>query len=83
MKRTSVVSLLECVHAPTSQTPARPSLLDFLQGIALEEYLDTLSAEGIDMDLMESRTLTDADLKEIGILKLGHRKKLLNAINDL
>jgi len=50
-----------------------------LQG--LEQYLPNFVDNDIDLQLLVE--LTDADLKELGIVSLGHRKKLLSAIENI
>ena len=51
---------------------------EFLESLGLGEYADTFEENAIDMEVIPE--LTDSDLKELG-LKLGHRKKLLKAID--
>ena len=54
---------------------------DWLQGLGLVQYADLFRANDIDGDLLAG--LTGDDLKDIGIVSLGHRKKLLEAIAAL
>jgi len=56
-------------------------LTQWLQSLGLEEHAPVFAAQGIDFDLLPQ--LGDADLKEIGIALLGHRKRLLLAIAAL
>ena len=49
----------------------------WLEYLGLGEYADAFAANHIDMALLP--TLTDSDLKEIGVSSLGHRKRLLAA----
>ncbi len=49
-----------------------------LESINLSEYLPVFSRNAIDEESL--KTLCDKDLKELGIAKLGHRKKILDAI---
>jgi len=51
---------------------------DLLQSINLSEYLSVFSENALDEASL--RTLSDEDLKELGVAKLGHRKKILDAI---
>ena len=51
---------------------------DLLQSINLGEYLPVFSENALDEGSL--RTLTDEDLKKLGVAKLGHRKKILDAI---
>ena len=54
---------------------------DWLQGLGLAQYADLFRANDIDGDLLAG--LTGDDLKDMGIVSLGHRKKLLAAIAAL
>ena len=47
----------------------------------LEQYAEAFVANAIDGDIL--RTLSDDDLKELGVQALGHRRKLLAAISLL
>ena len=53
----------------------------WLRGIGLDQYAETFRANDIDGELL--CRLTNDDLKDIGVVSLGHRKKLLEAIADL
>ena len=53
----------------------------WLEQLGLEQYASNFTDNDIDAQLLAQ--LTDADLKEIGISSLGHRKKLLGAIEIL
>src|SRR5277367_4517370 len=53
------------------------SVADWLKGLDLGQYAQAFADNDIDLAL--AATLTDADLKEIGIASLGHRRKLLAA----
>jgi len=53
----------------------------WLRGIGLVEYAGMFRANDIDLDLLGR--LTNDDLKDIGIVSLGHRKRLLEAIAAL
>jgi class 3 adenylate cyclase/tetratricopeptide (TPR) repeat protein len=50
----------------------------WLDKLGLGQYAATFAAHAIDLDLVAQ--LTDADLIQLGIEPLGHRKRLLNAI---
>jgi tetratricopeptide (TPR) repeat protein len=52
-----------------------------LQSLGLERYLAAFESNGINAEML--LTLTDADLKELGIAKLGDRKRFLAAIEKL
>ncbi|WP_429586150.1 adenylate/guanylate cyclase domain-containing protein [Paraburkholderia youngii] len=49
----------------------------WLRGLGLEQYADAFAANDIDLSLLGQ--LTDADLKELGVQSLGHRKRILAA----
>ena len=53
----------------------------WLNELGLSEYATSFSKHEIDLKMIPE--LTDDDLKELGIIKLGHRKKVLKAIFDL
>ena len=53
------------------------SVADWLKGLDLGQYAQAFADN--DIDLAVAATLTDADLKEIGVASLGHRRKLLAA----
>ena len=49
----------------------------WLRGIGLAEYAEMFRANDINIELLSQ--LTNDDLKDIGVVSLGHRKKLLEA----
>ena len=53
----------------------------WLHSLGLAEHAPTFVAQGIDVDLLPQ--LGDADLRELGVAMLGHRKRLLLAIAAL
>ncbi|MFL9930726.1 adenylate/guanylate cyclase domain-containing protein [Paraburkholderia sp. RL18-103-BIB-C] len=52
----------------------------WLHAVGLEQYAPAFAANDIDLAMLEH--LDDADLKELGVVSLGHRKRLLAAIAD-
>ena len=54
----------------------------FCQTLKLPQYLDLFESQGFD-ELEMLSDLTDVLLKELGINKMGHRMKILKAINEL
>ena len=50
----------------------------WLSALGLSQYAEVFQANDIGPDLLES--LTDQDLRDLGVQSLGHRKKLLKAI---
>src|SRR6266851_3427076 len=53
----------------------------WLQGLGLERYVPAFRDNEIDWEVLPK--LTSEDLKEIGVLAIGHRRKLLDAIAAL
>jgi len=53
---------------------------EWLQGLGLAQYAAAFAANDIDASLLTQ--LTDADLKELGVSSLGHRRRLLAAITE-
>jgi class 3 adenylate cyclase/predicted ATPase len=53
-------------------------VLGWLRNLGLEQYEAIFRDNDIDVSLL--RSLTNEDLKEIGVASLGHRRKLLEAI---
>jgi class 3 adenylate cyclase len=66
-----------------SHGPGGPNLdIDgWLNGIGLAQYAEIFRANDIDFELLAR--LTNDDLKDIGVVSMGHRKKLLEAIAEL
>src|SRR3954447_14512094 len=52
----------------------------WLHALGLEQYAPAFAGNDIDLTMLGQ--LDDADLKELGVLSLGHRKRLLAAIAD-
>ncbi|WP_028222870.1 adenylate/guanylate cyclase domain-containing protein [Paraburkholderia oxyphila] len=52
----------------------------WLHVLGLEQYAQAFAANDIDLSLLAQ--LTDADLKELGVQSLGHRKRILAAAQD-
>ena len=53
----------------------------WLRGIGLGQYAEMFRTNDIDIELLGR--LTNDDLKDIGVVSFGHRKKLLEAIAEL
>ncbi|MFP4906234.1 adenylate/guanylate cyclase domain-containing protein, partial [Paraburkholderia sp. BR14261] len=49
----------------------------WLHALGLEQYAQAVAANDIDLSLLAQ--LTDADLRELGVQSLGHRKRILAA----
>ena len=50
----------------------------WLKSLGLEQYAPAFADNDIDVAVLAQ--LTDADLKELGVTSLGHRKRLLTAV---
>src|SRR6478672_13204504 len=55
-------------------------IADWLEKLGLGQYAQRFAENDIDFALLTK--LTDADLKELGVSSLGHRKRLLEAIAE-
>jgi class 3 adenylate cyclase/tetratricopeptide (TPR) repeat protein len=55
-------------------------IADWLNAVGLAEYIAAFEANHIDLDQLSE--LTDADLKEIGVIALGHRRTFLKAAKE-
>jgi class 3 adenylate cyclase len=53
---------------------------DWLQKLGLGQYVESFAENDIDFAILAD--LTDQDLEKIGVASLGHRRKLLRAIDD-
>jgi SAM domain (Sterile alpha motif) len=53
----------------------------WLHGLGLEQYAPTFHDNAIDGEVL--RELTADDLREMGVIIVGHRRKLLTAIAAL
>src|SRR5262245_33109590 len=59
-----------------------PSIKEWLASLGLSEYADRFAEHRIDFSIL--RELTDQDLKEeLGVVRLGDRRRLLAAITEL
>jgi class 3 adenylate cyclase/predicted ATPase len=56
-------------------------IADWLNGLGLGQYAQRFAENDIDFDILGG--LTDQDLEKIGVMSLGHRRKLLRAIANL
>jgi class 3 adenylate cyclase/predicted ATPase len=57
------------------------NIADWLKRLGLEQYAQSFAVNDIDFSVLHD--LTDQDLEKIGVLSLGHRRKLLRAIATL
>jgi hypothetical protein len=69
-------------HSRNGTRNAMPSVREWLASLGLSEYADRFAEHRIDFSILQD--LTDKDLKEeLGIVPLGDRRKLLQAIAKL
>src|SRR5262249_59000927 len=69
-------------HSRNGTRNAMPSVREWLASLGLSEYADRFAEHRIDFLILQD--LTDKDLKEeLGIVPLGDRRKLLQAIAKL
>ena len=64
-------------HAAALEFGAPKDLRDWLSALGLEKYADAFLAQDISTDLLPE--LSDTDLRELGVVSLGDRKRLLRA----
>ena len=65
----------------TDRHTSAGEVFDWLQSLGLAEHAAAFAAQGITLDLLPE--LDDADLKELGVALLGHRRRLRAAIAAL
>jgi hypothetical protein len=58
--------------------PMAQDVRQWLEDLGLGEYADAFEENAVDSDVLPS--LTNDDLKDIGVTAVGKRRKLLNAI---
>jgi hypothetical protein len=56
-------------------------IADWLKQLGMHEYIQRFAENDIDFAILGD--LTDQDLEKIGVVSLGHRRKLLHAIANL
>jgi hypothetical protein len=56
-------------------------IADWLEKLRMSEYATRFVENDIDFTILGE--LTDQDLKDLGVVSLGHRRKLLRAITEL
>src|SRR5215471_14593231 len=56
-------------------------ITDWLKQLGMPEYIQPFAENDIDFAILGD--LTDQDLEKIGVMSLGHRRKLLHAIANL
>jgi class 3 adenylate cyclase len=57
------------------------NIADWLEGLGLGQYATAFAENEIDREILPS--LTSDDLREIGVVAIGHRRRLLDAIAAL
>ena len=53
------------------------NVADWLDGLGMGQYATAFDAEGVELSVVP--TLSDQDLKDLGVARLGHRRKILAA----
>ena len=56
-------------------------IADWLRGLGLSQYDAAFRENSIDLEIL--RKLTSEDLKDLGVASVGHRRRLLAAIEEL
>src|SRR5271165_4317279 len=56
-------------------------IADWLRGLGLSQYEAAFRENSIDLEIL--RKLTSEDIKELGVVSVGHRRRLLAAIEEL
>jgi hypothetical protein len=60
---------------------AMQPIADWLKKLGMSEYAERFAENHIDESII--RELTDQDLKDLGVVSLGHRRKMLRAIREV
>jgi hypothetical protein len=58
-----------------------PQIADWLKGLGMAEYAERFAEKHIDIGVL--RDLTDQDLKDLGVVSIGHGREMLRAISEL
>ena len=75
----------KCTQASASQAagdmePPEEELLNLLRRHGMLQYARSFKQNDVEMDIIGE--LTDADLREIGVASLGHRRRLLKVFRE-
>ena len=57
------------------------NVTEWLRGLGLEQYAPAFRDNNIDAEVLPY--LTGEDLRELGIISIGHRRRLLEALEPL
>ena len=60
---------------------AMQQIADWLKELGMAEYTERFAENHIDTGVLCD--LTDQDLKDLGVVSIGHRRKMLRAISEL
>lgn len=83
-----LATILKGVHDLSDQKIGKPKVVkkkpegpvvDFLNQLELGDYAKSLNDNGVD-EMEDLFALTDGELTELGVDKVGHRKKILRAV---
>src|SRR6516225_10816986 len=61
--------------------PPMQQIADWLKELDMAESAERFAENHIDSGVL--RDLTDQDLKDLGVVSIGHRRKMLRAISEL
>jgi hypothetical protein len=56
-------------------------IADWFKELGMAEYAERFAENHLDSGVL--RDLTDQDLKDLGVVSIGHRRKMLRAISEL
>jgi class 3 adenylate cyclase/predicted ATPase len=73
--------VLRLISLENDQMTAVQQIDDWLKKLGLEQYAHCFAENDIDLSILHD--LTDQDLEKIGVRSLGHRRRLLQAIEEL
>jgi class 3 adenylate cyclase/tetratricopeptide (TPR) repeat protein len=82
-ERYNILAYIDKLHACRQSGTEWPmqQIADWLEELGLPEYAQRFAEQDVDIAILPD--LTDQDLKDLGVVSLGHRRKLLRAIAAL
>lgn len=72
---------IKATQRPKKASGQFANIGEFLMSVGLESYTESFKTNDITMEMLPS--LTDDDLKSLGVESLGHRRKLIEATGKL
>jgi len=76
-----ILSLFDSLEEIKKKQAKLAPLKQWFEQLGLQEYFDNIVEQGF-QTVEEIKELTDTDLKEIGINKLGHRRRILQTLKN-